>query len=75
MKPHLPLILIIDDEPTIRDGCRQTLEKSGYAVREAGEGAEGIGIAHEVKPEVALIDLKMPGMSGMEIIDILSRAK
>lgn len=73
MKTPLPLILIIDDEATIRDGCRQTLEKSGYAVREAGEGAEGIRIAHEAKPEVALIDLKMPGMSGMEIIDILSR--
>jgi len=68
-----PLILIIDDEAAIRDGCRQTLEKSGYEVRIAGDGGEGIDIAREVKPDVAFIDLKMPGLSGMEIIELLSR--
>ena len=39
MKSHKPLILIIDDEESLRDGCRQALEKSGYAVLTAGEGA------------------------------------
>ncbi|HVO68293.1 MAG TPA: hybrid sensor histidine kinase/response regulator [Syntrophales bacterium] len=70
---HKPLILIIDDEESLRDGCRQALEKSGYAVLTAGEGGEGVKIARERKPEIAFIDLKMPGMSGMEIIEILSR--
>ncbi|MCX5846083.1 MAG: ATP-binding protein [Deltaproteobacteria bacterium] len=73
MKAQKPLILIIDDEESLRDGCRQTLEKSGYTVLTAGEGVEGIKIARENKPEIAFIDLKMPGMSGMEIIEILSR--
>jgi signal transduction histidine kinase len=73
MMDRKPLILIIDDEEPLRDGCRQTLEKSGYAVLTAGEGVEGIKIAREHKPEVAFIDLKMPGISGMEIIEILSR--
>lgn len=68
-----PLILIIDDEASIRDGCRQSLEKSGYAVSDAADGGEGIRIAREIEPDVALIDLKMPGLSGMEIIEILSR--
>lgn len=68
-----PFILIIDDEAPIRDGCRQTLEKSGYEVRIAGDGGEGIAIAREVNPDVAFVDLKMPGMSGMEIIERLSR--
>jgi signal transduction histidine kinase len=72
-KPPTPLILIIDDEASIRDGCRQALEKSGYAVVDAGEGEAGIQIAREARPDIALIDLKMPGISGMEIIDILSR--
>lgn len=39
MTAHKPLILIIDDEESLRDGCRQALEKSGYAVLAAGEGA------------------------------------
>lgn len=73
MKTPTPVVLIIDDESTIRDGCRQALEKSGYAVLDAGEGDEGIKIAWEAKPDIALIDLKMPGISGMDIIEILRR--
>jgi len=38
MKTQKPLILIIDDEEPLRDGCRQALEKSGYTVLTAGEG-------------------------------------
>lgn len=66
-------ILIIDDDETIRDGCKQALEKSGYSVLCSGDGLEGIRMARMKRPEVALIDLKMPYMSGMEIIEILSR--
>ncbi len=73
MKNEKPLILIIDDEESLRDGCRQSLEKSGYSVITTGEGVEGIKIARENKPEIAFVDLKMPGISGMEIIDILSK--
>lgn len=72
-RPQTPLVLVIDDETAIRDGCRQALEKSGYAVVDAGDGEEGIKIAREAKPDIALIDLKMPGISGMEIIEILAR--
>lgn len=68
-----PLILIIDDEEALRDGCRQVLEKSGYAVLTAEHGIEGIKLARENLPDMAFIDLKMPNISGMEIIEILSR--
>jgi len=67
------LILVIDDEEPIRDGCRQTLEKSGYTVLTADGGPEGIRIARLEKPRMVFVDLKMPGMSGMEIIDILAK--
>jgi two-component system sensor histidine kinase/response regulator len=73
MKSPTSLVLIIDDEAAIRDGCRQALEKSGYSVLDASDGSEGIRIARDAKPDIALIDLKMPGISGMEIIEILSR--
>ncbi len=68
-----PLILIIDDEEALRDGCRQVLEKCGYAVLTAEQGVEGIKLAREHMPDMAFIDLKMPNISGMEIIEILSR--
>ena len=67
------LILIIDDEESIRDGCTQALEKSGYTVMASGDGQEGIRIAREKHPDIAFVDLKMPGVSGMDIIDLLSR--
>ena len=67
------LILIIDDEEVLRDGCRQVLERCGYDVLTAGQGNEGIKLARERMPDMAFIDLKMPNMSGMEIIEILSR--
>jgi signal transduction histidine kinase len=73
MMTQKPLILVIDDEEALRDGCRQALEKSGYTVLTAGEGVEGIKIAREKKPNIAFVDLKMPGISGMEIIEILSK--
>jgi two-component system, sensor histidine kinase and response regulator len=73
MKTQKPLILIIDDEEALRDGCCQALEKSGYTVLTTGEGIEGIKIARENKPDIAFVDLKMPGISGMEIIEILSK--
>jgi two-component system, sensor histidine kinase and response regulator len=68
-----PLILIIDDEEALRDGCSQVLEKAGYAVLTAEQGIEGIKLAREHLPDMAFIDLKMPNISGMEIIEILSR--
>jgi len=58
-------ILVIDDEETIRDGCRQVLEKFGHTVITAGNGLDGIRIARERHPDLVFVDLKMPGMSGL----------
>jgi signal transduction histidine kinase len=72
-KSEKRLILIIDDEEVLRDGCKQVLEKCGYGVLTAGQGNEGVMLARKYTPDMAFIDLKMPNMSGMEIIEILSR--
>jgi two-component system, sensor histidine kinase and response regulator len=72
-KSGKPLILIIDDEEALRDGCSQVLEKAGYAALTAEQGIEGIKLAREHLPDMAFIDLKMPNISGTEIIEILSR--
>ena len=66
-------ILIIDDEESILDGCRQALEKSGYRVITTSDGPDGIRLAREKKPELAFVDLKMPNCSGMDIIELLTK--
>jgi two-component system sensor histidine kinase/response regulator len=67
------LILIIDDEESIRDGCSQTLTKSGFEVITSPEGTDGIRLARERKPDMVFLDLKMPGMTGLEVLEVLSK--
>jgi len=62
-------VLVIDDERAMRDACCQALSREGYKT-EAAENAEtGLQKAKQVKPDVVLVDLKMPGMSGMELLE------
>ncbi len=65
-------ILIIDDEESIRDSMSQVLRKEGYRVRTAGEGKEGLNIFGKETFQAVFLDLKLPGIKGM---DILSRIK
>jgi DNA-binding NtrC family response regulator len=66
IRPHT--ILVIDDDPSLRDSLRRTLRKSGYAVMEAAEGGEGIRVLQNHSIDVALVDLFMPGKEGLETI-------
>jgi two-component system sensor histidine kinase/response regulator len=62
-------ILIIDDEEAMRDSCSQVLNKDGYVTETAEDGHSGLRKTKEVKPDLVLIDLKMPGMGGMELLE------
>lgn len=61
-------ILVIDDDLLIRKTCRMVLEKKGFVVIEADNGATGLELFREHKPDVTLTDLVMPGKSGLETI-------
>jgi DNA-binding NtrC family response regulator len=65
-------ILVIDDEESIRDSCSQVLQKEGYSVKTAEDGIEGLRLFRTEFFHAVLLDLKLPGMDGMEI---LSRIK
>lgn len=62
-------VLVIDDEETIRDSCSQVLARAGYRTQTAENGAVGLQKIAETKPDIVLVDLKMPGMSGMELLE------
>jgi len=63
------LVLVIDDEEVIRDSCRQILSSDEITVEMAGDGPSGLEKVKEVSPDVVLVDLKMPGMSGIEVLE------
>lgn len=66
-------VLIADDEPIIRLDLRQMLESLGYeVVGEAGDGQAAVDLARELKPDVCILDVKMPVMDGIEAVDIIT---
>src|SRR5712672_2052163 len=64
-------VLVIDDEAGIRDSLRMTLEYEGYDVVGAATGQEGLALAEREAPDLVLLDVKMPGMDGLEVLDRL----
>jgi two-component system response regulator HydG len=66
-------VLIIDDEESLRIACEQTLELGGFRVSSAPSGLEGLELARRESFHVVLLDLRMPGMSGMEVLQKLKQ--
>jgi CheY-like chemotaxis protein len=66
-------ILYIEDHPAQSDIMKQMLEFSGYTVELAMSGEEGIDKARATRPDVILMDLRMPGMGGIEAIKQLKQ--
>src|SRR5688500_6447800 len=72
----MPSVLIVDDEPNIRRMVGALLASEGYEVREAPDGARGIALAVEAEPDVALVDLMIPGeLDGMAVLAALRERK
>jgi NADH-quinone oxidoreductase subunit E len=61
-------VVVIDDDESMCEGCRQTLESGGFSAAKASNGEDGIKLVQQIKPHVVLVDLKMPGMPGIEVM-------
>jgi two-component system, OmpR family, KDP operon response regulator KdpE len=61
-----PTILVVDDEPQIRRVLRSTLSFRGYTISEVASGEEAVAVASKLKPDLILLDVNLPGMSGVE---------
>lgn len=62
-------ILIIDDEEVVRDSCTEILSGSDYTIATAANGTEGLTIFKQFEPDLVFVDLKMPGISGLEVLE------
>ncbi|CAB1367955.1 response regulator [Denitratisoma oestradiolicum] len=71
---HPIRVLIVDDHTLFRSGLKSLLQRHEEfeVIGEAGDGLEGVKRAKTLKPEVVLLDLHMPGMSGLEAVRIIS---
>jgi CheY-like chemotaxis protein len=67
MMTKRPQILIVDDEPHLRNGLRRILNEEGYETMIAADGETALMLAEEKKPDIVLLDIMMPGMDGREV--------
>ena len=67
-----PLVLLVDDERSIRTICRVNLEGDGLAVSEAADGAEALEVVRRARPSVVLLDVMMPGVDGWDVAEQLA---
>ncbi|EDN69725.1 Signal transduction histidine kinase [Beggiatoa sp. PS] len=65
------IILLIDDDPTVRDALKHDLSQLGYAVACATDGIDGIKLANKLRPDAILLDAEMPEMDGWRILSML----
>jgi len=65
---HPQSLLIVDDDQTLRERIARAFIGRGYEVRMASDAAEAVKLAKEDSPEMAIVDLKMPGPSGLEVV-------
>jgi len=65
-------LLVIDDDAAIRDSLRMILEYQGYAVMTAATGDEGAALVEREAPDLVFLDIKMPGMDGLEVLQRLT---
>ena len=61
-------LLVIEDDVTLRETLTQELTELGFAVEQAADGTEGLYFAQEYPIDLAIVDLGLPGMSGLDII-------
>ena len=80
MLPHLGIetqgnvgVLLVDDHSVVRQGLRMLfqIEPAAAVIGEAGTGAEALALARNLKPDVVIMDVEMPGMDGIEATALL----
>ncbi len=72
---NTPKVLVVDDSKSVREYILEILQKAGYDVLAAPDGESGLRCAQEYRPDVLLLDIIMPGISGLEVLQTLRESK
>jgi two-component system phosphate regulon response regulator PhoB len=64
-------VLVVDDEPDVLLLCRLNLQQRGHELIEASDGSSALELARERHPDVIVLDLMLPGMTGYEVLETL----
>jgi CheY-like chemotaxis protein len=64
-------ILIVDDDPDSSSALVEVLRRSGHSVKHAPDAREGLGVVLDTPPDVVVLDIRMPVMSGTEFLDVV----
>ena len=66
-----PLVLVADDDTDIRELLADRLERAGYSVIQAGDGISALELIRQATPRLALLDVSMPLLSGLEVLQVM----
>jgi DNA-binding response OmpR family regulator len=66
-------VLLLEDNPSVRELIKVLLETEGYAIIEASDGHDGLTKAEELKPDLMILDLMMPGLDGEKVLKTMRR--
>ena len=73
MVDFAPRVLLVDDEPILNEALTAILEENGFVCRSAGDGFEALRLLRQTPPDILISDLRMPNMSGFELLAIVRR--
>ncbi|MEO0447565.1 MAG: response regulator, partial [Verrucomicrobiota bacterium] len=64
-------ILIVEDDRALRDGLALNLRLEGYETLTAADGNDGVRMAFDKRPDLIVLDIMMPGLTGLDILEVL----
>ena len=68
-------ILVVEDDPTLASFVSTALREAGYAVEVANDGSSGLNLALSLRPDLAIVDIMLPGLDGFSLIEAVRRQK
>lgn len=66
-----PVVVVIDDEPSILEVARRYFEHAGFTVHTASDGLRGLNLARETRPDLVVLDVMLPGLDGWRVLEAL----
>jgi CheY-like chemotaxis protein len=66
-------LLVVDDDPSMRESLEELLRNQGYRVLTAPDGEEGLRVVHDESPDLVILDVAMPGLDGFHVATLLKK--